>query len=76
MAQVRIGISGWRYPPWRGVFYPRDLPQRLELWYAARIFSAIELNGSFYSLRQPVATPGSLSRRSGGAPTCRWRSLR
>jgi uncharacterized protein YecE (DUF72 family) len=53
MAEIRIGISGWRYGPWRGAFYPRDLPQRLELWYAARILSAIEINGSFYSLQRP-----------------------
>lgn len=53
MATVRIGISGWRYTPWRGVFYPRDLPQRLELWYASRVMSAIEINGSFYSLQRP-----------------------
>lgn len=53
MARIRIGISGWRYTPWRGVFYPRGLPQRAELAYAARIFSAIEVNGSFYSLQYP-----------------------
>jgi uncharacterized protein YecE (DUF72 family) len=50
---VRIGISGWRYPGWRGVFYPRRLPQRAELAYAARTFSSIEINGSFYSLQAP-----------------------
>lgn len=62
---VRIGISGWRYPPWRGVFYPDDLAQRRELEYAARRFASIELNGSFYSLQTPKsysawhdATPG------------------
>jgi uncharacterized protein YecE (DUF72 family) len=53
MAEIRIGISGWRYPPWRGAFYPIDLPQRLELWYASRILSTIEINGSFYSLQRP-----------------------
>ncbi len=53
MAQVRIGVSGWRYTPWRGVFYPRDLPQRLELQYAASIFPTLEINGSFYSLQRP-----------------------
>ncbi len=53
MARIRIGISGWRYPPWRGVFYPRGLPQRSELAYAAGIFTAIEVNGSFYSLQDP-----------------------
>ncbi|HEX7113985.1 MAG TPA: DUF72 domain-containing protein [Steroidobacter sp.] len=53
MAEIRIGVSGWRYKPWRGVFYPKDLPQRLELWYASRVFPTIELNGSFYSLQRP-----------------------
>jgi uncharacterized protein YecE (DUF72 family) len=53
MAKIRIGISGWRYPPWRGVFYPKDLVQRDELHYASRCFPSIELNGSFYSLQRP-----------------------
>lgn len=53
MATIRIGISGWRYTPWRGVFYPKDLPQRCELWYASRVLPAIEINGSFYSLQRP-----------------------
>jgi uncharacterized protein YecE (DUF72 family) len=53
MADVRIGISGWRYQPWRGVFYPEGLPQREELAYAARQFNSIEINGSFYSLQRP-----------------------
>ena len=53
MATIRIGISGWRYTPWRGVFYPADLPQTRELWYASRILSSIEINGSFYSLQRP-----------------------
>ena len=50
---VRVGISGWRYPPWRGVFYPPGLPQRRELEYAASRLSTIEVNGSFYSLQRP-----------------------
>jgi len=50
---IRIGISGWRYAPWRGVFYPKGLPQRAELEFAARCFSSIEINGSFYSLQSP-----------------------
>lgn len=53
MATVRIGISGWRYPPWRGVFFPKGLPQRNELAYAASIFPSVEINGSFYSLQRP-----------------------
>jgi uncharacterized protein YecE (DUF72 family) len=50
---LRIGISGWTYPPWRGVFYPKKLPHRLELEFASRAFNAIEINGSFYSLQRP-----------------------
>lgn len=53
-SRIRIGISGWRYAPWRGVFYPADLPQRGELAYAASVFSSIEINGSFYSLQKPA----------------------
>jgi uncharacterized protein YecE (DUF72 family) len=52
-ARVRVGISGWRYPGWRGTFYPPGLPQRRELTYAAERFSSIEINGSFYSLQRP-----------------------
>ena len=50
---IRIGISGWRYEPWRGVFYPDGLPQRRELEFAARHFPTVEINGSFYSLQRP-----------------------
>ena len=53
MPQVRVGISGWRYPPWRGVFYPPGLPQRRELEFASRAVTSIEINGSFYSLQSP-----------------------
>ncbi|RPD88011.1 DUF72 domain-containing protein [Luteimonas sp. 100069] len=52
---IRIGISGWRYAPWRGVFYPGALPQRSELAYAAGLFPSIEINGSFYSLQSPAS---------------------
>jgi uncharacterized protein YecE (DUF72 family) len=51
--QIRVGISGWSYTPWRGNFYPRGLPQRLELAYASRRMTAIEVNGTFYSLQRP-----------------------
>jgi uncharacterized protein YecE (DUF72 family) len=53
MGEIRIGISGWRYSPWRGVFYPRDLPHRRELEFASRALPTIEINGSFYSLQHP-----------------------
>jgi uncharacterized protein YecE (DUF72 family) len=51
--RVRIGISGWRYPGWRGVFYPAGLQQRRELEFASHIFDTVEINGTFYSLQQP-----------------------
>ena len=53
MASIRIGISGWRYEPWRGTFYPDSLAQKNELAYAASKFPSVEINGSFYSLQLP-----------------------
>lgn len=55
MAKIRIGISGWRYVPWRGVFYPEDLTQARELEFASRALPTIEINGSFYSLQRPAS---------------------
>ena len=52
---VRIGISGWTYTPWRGVFYPKGLPQKRELEYAAQQFRSIEINGTFYGMQRPDA---------------------
>jgi uncharacterized protein YecE (DUF72 family) len=52
-SRARIGISGWNYPPWRKVFYPKGLRQADELSFASRQFPTIELNGSFYSLMRP-----------------------
>jgi uncharacterized protein YecE (DUF72 family) len=48
---IRIGISGWRYEPWRGIFYPKDLAQKRELEFASSAFNSIELNGSFIRCR-------------------------
>lgn len=53
MAEARAGISGWRYSPWRGDFYPKGLPQRQELEFASSKLRTIEINGSFYSLQRP-----------------------
>ncbi len=50
---TRVGISGWTYPGWRGDFYPKGLPHRRELEYAAGQLTSIEINGSFYSLQRP-----------------------
>jgi len=49
-----IGISGYDYKPWRGRFYPDDLPARRWLEYASRRFNSVELNGTFYSLKSPA----------------------
>jgi len=49
--EIRIGISGWRYKGWRGIFYPPKLQQRRELEFASGIFNTIEINGTFYSLQ-------------------------
>ena len=48
---IRIGISGWRYEGWRGVFYPPDLAQSRELQFASRAVATIEINGTHYSLQ-------------------------
>jgi uncharacterized protein YecE (DUF72 family) len=53
--QIRIGISGWRYVPWRGVFYPPKLPQRQELEYASGKLTSLEINGTFYSMQRPTS---------------------
>lgn len=52
---VRIGISGWSYPSWRGDFYPPGLPHRRELEHAASHLDSVEVNGSFYSLQRPTS---------------------
>ena len=51
--QIRIGIGGWTFPPWRGAFYPSGLPQNRELEYASRQFGAIEINATFYGRQSP-----------------------
>lgn len=53
MAAIHIGISGWRYKPWRGDFYPPGLTQDRELQFASRAVNSIEINGSFYALQTP-----------------------
>jgi uncharacterized protein YecE (DUF72 family) len=50
---IRIGIGGWSYEPWRGTFYPRDLPHKLELEYASQRLTSIEINATFYRTQKP-----------------------
>lgn len=53
MSQAFVGVSGWRYPRWRGDFYPKGLRQKDELAYAADRMTSVEINGSFYALQRP-----------------------
>jgi uncharacterized protein YecE (DUF72 family) len=50
---VRVGIGGWVFPPWRGLFYPPGLAHARELAYASRAVTAIEINGTFYGSQKP-----------------------
>jgi len=54
-ANIRIGIGGWTFSPWRGIFYPPDLPQKRELEYASRKFRALEINATFYGRQKPAS---------------------
>lgn len=51
--KIRVGIGGWTYAPWRGVFYPDKLPQSKELEYASSALTAIEINATFYGRQKP-----------------------
>jgi uncharacterized protein YecE (DUF72 family) len=53
--KVRVGIGGWVFPPWRGVFYPPGLAQARELGYASRQLTTIEINGTFYGAQKPAS---------------------
>jgi len=52
-SEIRVGISGWTYRPWRGTFYPKGLPLKNELAYASAVLPSIEINGTFYRLQRP-----------------------
>lgn len=52
---IRVGIAGWTYAPWRGVFYPKEVKREQELAYAASQLRAIEINGTFYGMQRPDA---------------------
>ena len=60
---IRVGIAGWTYEPWRGVFYPKGLRREQELEYAASQFRAIEINGTFYGhAKARLASPTGRTR--------------
>jgi uncharacterized protein YecE (DUF72 family) len=52
---IRVGVGGWVYEPWRGVFYPDGLAQKRELEYASRKLTSIEINGTFYGSQKPAS---------------------
>src|SRR5215207_612935 len=51
---IRVGIGGWTYEHWRGLFYPEKLPKTRELSHASRRVTSIEVNGTFYSTFTPL----------------------
>jgi uncharacterized protein YecE (DUF72 family) len=51
--KIRVGIGGWSYAPWRGVFYPKGLKQADELSYATSHLTSIEINATHYRLQSP-----------------------
>src|SRR5205085_159609 len=53
--RIRVGIGGWVFAPWRGVFYPKGLPQARELEFASRKLTSIEINGTFYGTQKPAS---------------------
>jgi len=52
---IYIGIGGWTYEDWRGVFYPKGLAQKSELGYASRKLTSIEINGTYYGSQKPTS---------------------
>ena len=52
---IHVGIGGWTYEPWRGVFYPAGLPHKRELEYAAAQLTAIEINATYYGRQKPAS---------------------
>ncbi|MFD1558269.1 DUF72 domain-containing protein [Paraburkholderia silviterrae] len=53
--RIRVGIGGWIYQPWRGTFYPEGLAQRLELDYASRHLTSLEINSTYYGAQRPTS---------------------
>ena len=53
-ARIHVGMGGWVFEPWRGVFYPEGLKQKDELRYASRHVTAIEINSTYYSSQKPA----------------------
>lgn len=58
MGDIRVGIGGWTFEPWRGTFYPSDLRQKDELAYASQHLTTIEINGTYYRSQSPKTFAG------------------
>lgn len=52
---IRVGIGGWTYEPWRGVFYPEGHAQKRELAFAGEHVTAIEINATYYGRQKPAS---------------------
>ena len=48
--ELRVGTSGFSYKPWKGVFYPEDLPNDRMLSYYAERLPAVEIDNTFYRM--------------------------
>ena len=53
--KIFVGIGGWTFEPWRGLFYPKGLAARKELEFASRKVTSIEINGTYYSTFKPAS---------------------
>jgi uncharacterized protein YecE (DUF72 family) len=62
--KIRVGVGGWTFEPWRGVFYPKGLPHARELEYASQRLTSIEINGTFYRTQ----TPATFAKWRDGTP--------
>ena len=58
MGEIRIGIGGWSFAPWRTTFYPTSVRASGELAYASRALTSIEINGTFYRTQTPSVFEG------------------
>lgn len=79
---IRIGVGGWVFEPWRGVFYPKGLRQADELAYASRQLTSIEINSTYYSRQKPesfarwaAATPDGFRFSIKGSRFCTNRKV-
>jgi uncharacterized protein YecE (DUF72 family) len=45
-----VGTSGYSYKPWKGKFYPKDLPAKQMLRFYGERFRAVEINNTFQAM--------------------------